>query len=447
MEQENKLVYKNPIWEPEQKKATFFYRLEHNGEVFNFSETLSFSSEQPIVNIPQALLKNTLDNLSLALGISYYKLYCPKQLILEDMQLSEEQADFWNSIYIKGLGEFFYKNKIDYRGLISFPFGLTSPNLHLSMGESGTRKDRSLVGIGGGKDSIVAAEALKALKKSFSSFVVNGHAINKQTIELLGTDAIFVWREIDPALFELNKRKDIFNGHVPVSSHYAFIGLLAALLYDYRYVVVANEQSANYGNTTYLGETINHQWSKSFEFEQLFQNYIRQYITPDVVYFSLLRPLSEIAIARRFTDYPQYFPVFSSCNRNFKIKEKADRKWCGECSKCAFTFALLSAFVPKQQLKEIFGQNLFDKESLLPAYEELLGAARIKPFDCVGTPEETKAAFYMAMQRKEYENDIIMKFFQKEVMPKITNIDTIKKEVFSLSDRYSVPKEFQEVVR
>ncbi len=454
MKQNGRFIYKKPSWNLEQRKAEFYYQLEYGGEVFNFIETLVFPATQPISEIPQKLLSNVLDNLSLVLGISYYKLYYPKQIILEGMQLSKEQTEFWNTLYRKGLGEFFYKNKIDFRGLISFPFNpsLTLPTPPLSGRELGqrrpgevlvTRKSRSLVGIGGGKDSIVAAEMLKSLKKPFNGFAINSHAIKEQVTRLLDVDLIIVRREIDPKLLELNKKPDVYNGHVPVSSIYAFIGLLTALLYDYRYIIIGNEQSANYGNTTYLGEAINHQWSKSFEFEQLFQEYVTSYLTPDVTYFSLLRPFSEIAIAERFVRYPKYFSVFSSCNRNFKITEKTDRRWCTECSKCAFAFVILSAFLPKKQLIDIFGENLFNQTSLLTTYKELLGVSSIKPFDCVGTPEEVQVAFYLAMKRGEYKNDTIMKFFRKEVLSKIKNIDTISKKVFKLSDKHRIPKEFQ----
>ncbi len=467
MKQDSKFIYKKPTWETKGRKATFFYQLAHGGRVINFTETLVFSANQQISDIPQNLLNNVLDSVSLALGISYYKLYCPKQIIIEGMQLSKEQAEFWDIVYRKGLGEFFYKNKIDFRGLISFPFSneqteflkcseadcksapaeMVLPLLRRAQDRNDKKKvDRALVGIGGGKDSIVAAEMLKFLGKPFSGFVVNSHPIQDKVAKLLGADLIIVKREIDPKLLELNKKQDAYNGHVPVSSLYAFIGLLTALLYDYRYIVVGNEQSANYGNTEYLGETINHQWSKSFEFELLFQEYVKNYLTPDVEYFSLLRPLSEIAIAERFVRYPKYFSVFSSCNRNFKITEETDKRWCTECSKCAFAFIILSAFLPKRQLIDIFGENLFNQTSLLTTYKELLGVSNIKPFDCVGTPEEVQVSFYLAMKRGEYENDTIMKFFRNEVLPKIKDIDTISKEVFKLSDKHRIPEEFQEVV-
>jgi len=434
-------TFKGHQWSPQEGKATFTYIIHHNSEEFTFHEVLTFPVTGASKDIPQELLQNTLDNVLLALGMSYYKLFCPKEIVLQDIKLSREQADFWNTVYTKGLGEFFYQNKLDFHNLISFPvsdFG-SSP-------VSFPRQDRCLVGIGGGKDSIVAGELLKAMHKDVTAFVVNTHPIKEQTIELLVVGSLVIKREIDPMLLELNKREDSYNGHVPFSTFMAFISLFTSLLYHYRYAIFANEESASYGNVTYLGEEINHQWSKSLEFEILFQEYVKRFITSDITYFSLLRPFSEIAISKRFTQYPQYFPVFSSCNKNFRIEEKTDKRWCGECPKCAFIFLMLAAFLPKEQVMGIFGQNLFTKESLLQTYKELLGVAAIKPFDCVGTPQEVTVAFSLAMQTHAYDNDMIMLFFKNEVLPKVEDSEALQKEVFALSEKHRIPKEFQEVL-
>ena len=39
----------------------------------------------------------------------------------------------------------------------------------------------------------------------------------------------------------------------------------------------------------------------------------------------------------------------------------------------------------------------------------------MKPFECVGTFEETKTALYMAYKNKEYEEDAVMKMFEKDI--------------------------------
>lgn len=426
----------------------FHYTIKSQAQLLEFTEKLIFPNTD-FSKTPQGLLERLLQNLSLVLGISYWKLYCPKKIEIANFSLTKEQADFWNDIYTKGLGEFFYRNKIDFRGLVAFPYidsPLGSPFGHpRGVWEP---RDRSLLMLGGGKDSIVAAELLKERKKDFTTFVVNDYTIQKEIIKLLGVDSIIVQREIDPKLLELNTQPGTYNGHVPISAIYAFSALLAAAVYDYRYVISSNEASANYGNVEYLGETINHQWSKSLEFEKKFAEYVKKYLTSNVYYFSLLRPLYEIKIAQLFSKYPKYFSTFSSCNRNFTIHPggvhsatpgvlRSDspgvlrNRWCGQCPKCAFVFATLAAFLSKEEVVKIFGKNLFADALLTDTYKELLGIKDIKPFECVGIPDEVKLAFYLAHKKGEFNKDVIIQMFEKDVLPKMTNVEELKKELLS----------------
>lgn len=395
----------------EKKTGTinFQYELTHNGESFSFTEKISFDPKRAdFSRVPEAVLKSTLDTLSLILGVSYWKLFCPKELKLTEIKLSAEQAKFWNTVYTKGLGEFFYKNQIDFRGLVNFP----ASAVKVSKIESVEKTGRSLVLWGGGKDSIVTAEFLKKDGKDFDLFSLNDYSIQRETAKVLGKEVLIFKREIDPKLLELNKRPDAYNGHVPVSVIYSATALLASLLYGYDSVIISAEESANYGNVEYLGETINHQWSKSEEFEKMFSDYILKYITPSITFVSHLRKYNELEISEVFSKYPQYFSVFSSCNRNFTIAKGEGKKWCGECAKCAFVFAMLAAYLPKETVVKIFGKNLFDDFFLTPIYLRLWGRGEIKPFDCVGTPDETMKAFLLASLGGEYREDEVMKRYE-----------------------------------
>jgi hypothetical protein len=191
------------------------------------------------------------------------------------------------------------------------------------------RKDRSLLGIGGGKDSMVAGELLKEAGFTFDAFLVETERkspVVTNVVKTMKVGTLGLERKLDPKIFK--EVAGAYNGHVPISGVFAFLGLLSAVLYDYRYVIVGNEQSSNFGNVQYKGMEVNHQWSKSAEFEMMLQNYTRQFLTPDVTYFSLLRPFYEIRIAEMFTHYPQYFGVFTSCNRSFKVhKERGVVVW------------------------------------------------------------------------------------------------------------------------
>lgn len=386
--------------------AYFYFEAAIQNKTRNFKETIYFPAFKNHSAIHPLLVKTIFNNILLILGISYWKLFCPANIKILPFELSKDQANFWNIIYTKGLGEFFYKNKIDFRGLLQFPYS----GAYVAKPIKNRRKNRSLLMLGGGKDSIVVAELFKKNQKQFHAFSVNSYPLQKRISKLLKTDLLVIRRKLDPKLFALNRRENALNGHIPVSAIYAFLGLLAAVLYDYKYVVASNEKSANFGNVKYLGEEINHQWSKSQEFERMFQNYVKRYVTPDIFYYSPLRRFSELQIVKKFSQYPQYFPYFSSCNSNFRIlKSGHNKKWCCKCSKCAFVFAALAAYIPKKEVIKIFGKNLLADEKLIPLYKELLGIKGIKPFECVGTPQETKFAFSLIAKRGEFNKDSVVR--------------------------------------
>ena len=394
----------------------FKYKLTTSKETFSFEETLTLPNTQ-FDKVPEELLNGILNSLLLILGISYWKLYCPKEIKL-NIPLTSQQAEFWNSVYINGLGEFFFRNKIDFS-----EFNLFSPSIENVEPVKFIREEKYLLAVGGGKDSIVSGEMLKKESKKFTAFTLGEHEIQNRIVELFEVDKITILRKIDPKLLELNKREDAYNGHIPISAIYHFVGILAAALYNFKYVIFSNEASANYGNVEYLGKEINHQWSKSQEFELLIQEYTENFITPDIIPYSLLRDMHEIKIVEIFSKYPKYFPFFSSCNRNFRIAGGGiSTLWCGECAKCLFMFAMLSAFLTKKEVVKIFGQSLFDKEELGTKYEELLGKRDHKPFDCVGTPEEVRLAFYLAHEKREYKDSPIMKMFESEFSKDFDNI-------------------------
>lgn len=422
--------------------VSFFYNLHHGEERIRFAETLRF--EPVSISSEQAKKYHLiLNNLLLILGISYWKVYCPKNILLTPFTLTKDQARFWDTLYTKGLGQLFYENNINFNNLIHFPYQETP----LVPAETWTRTNRSLVQLGGGKDSIVSAEALKQYKKGFSLFVLNEKPIHKYIATLIGKNIVKIKREIDPQLFELNKRADANNGHVPISAIYAWTGLLASALYDYSFIVASNEESANYGNITYLGEEINHQWSKSYEFEQLFQAYVSCYVCFDMSYFSLLRPIRELKVIEIFSHYTQYFRQFSSCNTNFKLQaDRGKPEWCGHCAKCAFVFLGLRAFLPKAEVQTIFGKNLFTDGNLLPLYRELLGLEGFKPFECVGTPEESQYALYRIQKQGDYHEDIVLKTLLSEIEFDAKKIDMLETYVNTVSERHSIPREFADVI-
>lgn len=461
--------------EMKNQKAVFKYRITfENSEPLDFIDVLNFPN---LISCPKnQILDKILQNLHIILGISYYKLYAPKKIKL-NKPLSKEQANFFNIVYRKGLGEFCYVNNIESKRIAKFPyekkFNADEKNKNFY-----PRNNRILVGIAGGKDSIVASELLKAQGEDITGFIVDTQGTMQapeNTANLLGIKTIKIKHILDKKIYNLSLRQNggqaphsrsavapsntageqgrlskesenmdgSFSGHVPFSAIVAFIGFLIAFLYDFSYVSVANEYSSNFGNIKYKGEEINHQWSKTSEFENLFQKYTKKFITPSITYFSALRPFYEIRIVKMFSKYKKYFPYFTSCNENFKkcspLSQGEKKLWCGKCPKCVFMFTFLAAFLNKKELCKIFKKNLFDDEKNFPLFKDLLGFGKLKPFDCVGTFEEMRVAFYMAS--KKYKNNAVVKKFLPEIQNNISK--NLIKKVFATNPASCLPIRFK----
>jgi len=374
-------------------------------------------------------------------GISYYKTCLPKQIVFgEDEPLSKKDADFWESVYENGLGEFFYQNDIDFRGLIHFPKNKSAKSYKPKATSRPTEREeapRILVPIGGGKDSIVTAELLKKSGHQLTLFRMNADPKIDALAHQLGLPLLNVRRSIDTTLFQLNSQGAL-NGHVPITAYVSILACLLAELYDFDMVAMSNEQSANIGNVQYLGKDINHQWSKSEEFEKMLSRFLKESVETDIKYVSVLRQMSELQIVRIFCDYPQYFPLATSCNQNWAITNEQgetsnEKRWCQKCPKCAFVFACMAAFLPKKTVERIFGGNMFEDETLLDLYRELLGIKNFKPFECVGTKEETIMAFLHIRMKKELAETPVMKMFETEVLPTIDDPDSL------IIDKYPPP--------
>lgn len=199
-------------------------------------------------------------------------------------------------------------------------------------------------------------------------------------------EVLVIRRKIDPTLLDLNTQ-GYLNGHTPFSAMLAFYTRLASVLSGIPNVALSNENSAN--ESTVIGTSVNHQYSKSLEFEDDFRRYC-----PGFNYFSFLRPLSELQIAMLFSRFTDYHDVFRSCN----VGSKQDI-WCGHCAKCLFAYIILSPFIEPSRLNEIFGKSMLDDITLEHEFKQLIGEAETKPFECVGTVGEVRQALAMTLDR------------------------------------------------
>lgn len=317
--------------------------------------------------------------------ISYWKCTCSKNVIIEAGYINEDQMNFFKKLYYYGLGELLYTNgiKVEYEDFMNIKCTHKNENVTFPKYNG----NGNLIPIGGGKDSNVTLEILK--NENNSVFMINPKSANLNCASYAGYTSdktIIVKRVLDKKLLDLNK-EGFINGHTPFSSLVAFISYLSAYTNNKKYIVLSNESSANESNVK--GTKVNHQYSKTYEFENDFNNYTKTYFKIDIKYFSLLRPLSEYQIAYLFSHYDKYHKIFRSCNVGSK---KEPWMWCNNCPKCLFVFIMLSPFLYKNKLIAIFNEDLYEKKELLSTFIDLIGYGNNKPFECVGTYEEIRYA-------------------------------------------------------
>ncbi len=374
--------------------------------------------------------------LHLIAGVSYYKAGVPDSIDVETGALDNATADLMDTLYRHGLAEFAYRNKLDLRQRIRFPRGKNAMTDTENLG----LPKRTLIPIGGGKDSLVAIEAIKAIGADASVAWVGQSPLIAHCATRTGLPMLNIGRELSPILFDYN-RMGAWNGHVPVTAVNSAILIVAAILYGFDSITFANERSASAATLEYEGQEVNHQWSKSFDFERQLQAYVHSYIAADLDYCSLLRPFSELAVTRAFARLgSDYFDAFSSCNRNFRIlgPKPADR-WCGQCPKCHFVFLALAPFVPKPRLLGIFGRNLLDDEDQRGGFDALMEYHDHKPFECVGEAAEARAAMHALSQRPEWAEDTLLRRFVRDILPQLDSSELALDPWLKPSEEHRVP--------
>ncbi len=409
------------------------YDLQNVGVV---TEILTFPEfEMELFLAREESIVKACDLLHWLCGVSYYKAGLAKLIKFSKNLPSEQAAQFLEKTWINGLGELAFENSVSLD--IRFPYDKNSK----PCAQKYNLTNRSLLPFGGGKDSFVSMEHLKFIGKDFDLFMLGNAELIKNQAKELNLKLVQVQRKIDPKLIEYNQ-VGAFNGHVPITSINSACAMLTALLLDYDAVIFSNERSADSANVTLNNDVeVNHQYSKSFEFELSFSELFKNEITPSIQYYSLPRPNSELQSLRSFSKHAKYFKLFSSCNRNFHLQgtRNTSSLWCGDCPKCRFTFLGLAPFVQKQQLVEVFSKNLLNDEFQIKGYQELLGLSGFKPFECVGEIEESQIALQMIATNSTWSECNLVKYFRDRIP--VHSIDIVNK-MFAAADVHQIPKEY-----
>jgi len=391
-------------------RLTCDYRLDDT----LFSESFSFDADG--ADFSAAAARGAARLLFLLAGVSYYKTGAPPRILGPRDGLTPREKDFLLAFYRSGLAEFSYGENGTDIGDLAIEADRREPEAH----EASPRTGAPLVPFGGGIDSVVVAEKARGAFRETALFVASTSALPfapiEETAAITQLPVRRVRRQLDPKVLR-SAELGYLNGHVPVTGVLSAAAVLAAAAHGHDRVVMSNERSAS--EPTGLranGVLVNHQWSKSIEFEQAFRAVLGETVA-DIEYFSALRGYSELWVSKQFAAMPEFHPAFRSCNRSFPVDE-GDRlsTWCGRCDKCCFIDLILAPYLSPTQLKDVFrGNEPLENPDLESLFVSLLGQPGVdKPLECVGDEGECRTAVMLSSSRPDRAgNDLLRRLRQR----------------------------------
>lgn len=344
--------------------AVFKYRFPEKN--LSYTETIVFKSGD--VQYSQEALVRALDLAHVLTGVSYYKAFPTSEVEFANGGVDGWQADFFNKVYQEGLSQYAYENELTRDDLAKFVASMETPPL-----PAVAYNGRGIVSMqSGGKDSLLVAALLDKSNTDYTPFYISSSNGYPAILDSLKEPLVLAQRKLDREGLRRASSLGGKNGHVPVTYIAMSYALVQAILLGKNTVLVAiaHEGEEPHG---WIGDLpVNHQWSKTWQAEQLFAEYVRRYISPDIIVGSPLRRYSELKVSQLFADHawPQFGKEFSSCNvANYKQGANNSKlTWCGQCPKCANSYLLFAPFINKNELQARLGGELFTKPELV--YDE-----------------------------------------------------------------------------
>jgi hypothetical protein len=436
----------------ERGRVTLRYALD---EELSFTEVFDLPLGDPERRLDEAERRRVDSLLALlhwVAGVSYFKTALPSKVLCETGMPPPAAAALLEALYSEGLAELAFTNGLP--GLPRPRFSMapqlgggdrqSAPeNVRLASGAPGSGPadvplGRVLVPVGGGKDSAVALEIVRRSGCECALFSIGDAPPIARTVAVAELPRLLARRTLDRGLPALNAAGAL-NGHVPITAIVSCVALLTAALNGFDAVAMANERSASAGNVMWDGVEVNHQFSKGLRVEQLLRAALAE-SAPGLQMFSVLRPASELAIARAFARMERYHTAFTSCNAIFRLDPALRAaSWCCECPKCRFVFLALAPFSEPAHLRAIFGRDLLDEDGQFEGFALLTATGGHKPFECVGEEQESVAAIRLLAQDERWREQRVVARLAAEVLPQFPPQMGDPDAVLALSDEHAVP--------
>ena len=415
----------------EEETGIVKFRYSQHGGIFG-TKPLKFCEEVYFIKPDQDRLKTVKQSfewdlqlhyaLALAtfvIGTSYYKVR-PTETVLTDNLFWYDDTTLFDYAYQEGLSQFAYENSLTRKDLGKV---FVDEVAMVSRAMPGPRPfdGKGILALqSGGKDSILTATLLNEKKLPWTALYISSNENTyPEVIDQLGAKKIqVIKRKIDKKHVSEAAKLGGLNGHVPVTYINMALALVQAILNGDNKILTSighegEEPHAIIKSPAGSGLKdlpVNHQWSKTWEAEQLFAKFVAEYISKDIKIGSPLRQYSELKIAELFAEkcWDKYGDKFSSCNQANYAQGADNTKlyWCGKCAKCANSYLLFAPFVEPKKLNSIIKNNtgsLFSDPDMTTIFKGLLDIDdEMKPFECVGEIAELRRAYHM--KQPDYPN-------------------------------------------
>lgn len=399
------------------------------------------------IDFPDKFSKIETTHPSILIGIAMAEIYrlceisTPEIVKIDWYSCGEWESEWWNEDIYWYLQQKFYLEKWDWAKMPRIKFKQNQNQLdNYSFPEI---NDTYLLAVSGGKESTFAFEWMQQANLAMEVFTLHhaGGILGDQWVQKF---PVFDYIKTQTYLWEINTHPQEdpathFNyqgvRNDPTITNALFIMMLIAEQQGHRFLVLANDKSSNESNATYQGREVNHQSAKGAAYIERFNDFLERKNLP-FRYVSLCEESYSIATVNELSLWnKKILNDLTSCNEAQWNTE--DIRWCCNCPKCAFSYALIESVTDYSFAKQAVGKDLFSLTQLEDIWKRLYDPNTEKPFECVGEKRETLMALVKCKQQRLKNGEPL------GVLISIPNVE-FDESLLKVSAPQNIPKQHQE---